>query len=86
VFGAASGEGRARRKFLVVKIHYSVLFQAEQGSSSFLKKRSKKLLLLAARVRFKTVSEVLPLTEKSFLVLFFKKELLPSVHTREFAH
>jgi hypothetical protein len=45
-----------------------------QGSSSFLKKRTKKLLFVSVRVnrcgRVKQAS-------KSFLVLFFKKELLP---------
>jgi len=37
----------------------------QEGSSSFLKKRTKKLLP----------------KDKSFLVLFFKKELLPSFGT-----
>jgi iron complex outermembrane receptor protein len=48
------------------------------GSSSFLKKRTKKLLTVARRCRFTRVSRMLPETDKSFLVLFFKKELLPS--------
>jgi hypothetical protein len=45
---------------------------AKQGSISFLKKRNKKLLMVDAAGRS-------PRTEKSknFLVLFFKKELLP---------
>jgi hypothetical protein len=46
-----------------------------EGSRSFLKKSTKKLLLSSLRrnriVRFKP-------TNKSFLVFFFKKELLPS--------
>jgi hypothetical protein len=42
-----------------------------QESSSFLKKRTKKLLTVARSLR------VPPETDKSFLVLFFKKELLP---------
>jgi hypothetical protein len=43
-----------------------------------LKKRNKKLLLFAPSRRFKWANQVLPLIGKSFLVLFFKKELLPS--------
>jgi hypothetical protein len=43
-----------------------------------LKKRSKKLLLIAPGGRFKGANQVLPGTDKSFLVLFFKKELLNS--------
>jgi hypothetical protein len=43
-----------------------------------LKKRNKKLLLFAPRRRFKWANQGLPLIGKSFLVLFFKKELLPS--------
>jgi hypothetical protein len=43
-----------------------------------LKKRTKKLLLFAPSRRFKWANQVLPLIGKSFLVLFFKKELLPS--------
>jgi hypothetical protein len=46
--------------------------------TSFLKKRSKKLLLIASSTRSKWANPVLPVTDKSFLVLFFKKELLPS--------
>jgi hypothetical protein len=44
-----------------------------EGSTSFLKKRSKKLLDTGSQV----VEPALPWT-KSFLVLFFKKELLAS--------
>jgi len=42
-----------------------------------LKKRSKKLLLLAANILFKVLNKMLPVPVKSFLVLFFKKEHLP---------
>jgi hypothetical protein len=49
----------------------------KKGSISFLKKRNKKLLLFAASRRFTWANQVLPLIDKSFLVLFFKKELLP---------
>jgi hypothetical protein len=47
----------------------------KQGSSSVLKKRTKKLLF-----RWLTLPErsFLTKTSKSFLVLFFKKELLAS--------
>jgi hypothetical protein len=44
-----------------------------------LKKRSKKLLLIAASERQKWGDLVLIVTDKSFLVLFFKKELLASL-------
>jgi len=43
----------------------------KQGSSSFLKKRTKKLLFP------RLVRLARNQTDKSFLVLFFKKELLP---------
>jgi hypothetical protein len=49
----------------------------KKGSTSFLKKRSKKLFFFAPSRRFKWANQVLPLIGKSFLVLFFKKELLP---------
>jgi len=42
-----------------------------------LKKRSKKLLPSAAGSRARKADWVLPAVDKSFLVLFFKKELLP---------
>jgi hypothetical protein len=49
----------------------------EEGRSpSFLKKRSKKLLSIASSRRFKRANPVVPVMSKSFLVLFFKKELL----------
>jgi hypothetical protein len=41
-----------------------------------LKKRSKKLLLIAANMQVKWAKLMVPLIDKSFLVLFFKKELL----------
>jgi hypothetical protein len=57
-----------------------MLMFRKEGSSSFLKKRSKKLLLLAAGISRRGANWVLPVIYKSFLVLFFKKELLPSFH------
>jgi hypothetical protein len=45
-----------------------------EGSSSFLKKRTKKLFLFSVRTDLTCrVNQQI----KSFLVLFFKKELLP---------
>jgi hypothetical protein len=49
---------------------------ATNRRTSFLKKRSKKLLLIAASRRFKWANQALPAIDKSFLVLSFKKELL----------
>jgi hypothetical protein len=54
------------------------MIQSEE-SSSFLKKRTKKLLLVAVRVNR---AGRLTKQNKSFLFLFFKKELLPSRFTR----
>jgi hypothetical protein len=52
--------------------------EIREGSSSFLKKRTKKLLLDLVRVdRGLRVNQ----SSKSFLVLFFKKELLPAFFT-----
>jgi len=48
-----------------------------KGSSSFLKKRTKKLLLMRAGVCFRRLGQTPAASSKSFLVLFFKKELLP---------
>jgi hypothetical protein len=48
----------------------------KQGRSSFLKKRSKKLLSIADGTEFEQANSVRSLTDKSFLVLFFKKEQL----------
>jgi hypothetical protein len=45
-----------------------------EGSRSFLKKRTKKLLLSSVRGRH---AHRVNQQSKSFLVLFFKKELLP---------
>jgi hypothetical protein len=50
---------------------------AAKGSSSFLKERSKKLLLVASSSLIKRANAVPRAIDKSFLVLFFKKELLP---------
>jgi hypothetical protein len=47
----------------------------KEGSSSFLKKRTKKLLFVWHAFR-RHSTQLLGI--KSFLVLFFKKELLPS--------
>ena len=47
-----------------------------QASSSFLKKRTKKTFAIARSFRAKRVATAAPETCKSFLVLFFKKELL----------
>jgi hypothetical protein len=48
----------------------------EGKDSSFLKKRSKKLLSIAAGGGLNWEARALAETDKSFLVLFFKKELL----------
>jgi hypothetical protein len=45
---------------------------------SFLKRRTKKLLSIAPRPEASQGPQVLPETDKSFLLLFFKKEDLPS--------
>jgi hypothetical protein len=42
-----------------------------------LKKSTKKLLLVAGYSRGSMETRMLPEADKSFLVLFFKKELLP---------
>jgi len=47
-------------------------------SSSFLKKRTKKLLLLFGNIIGSCLARLLEATSKSFLLLFFKKEGLPS--------
>jgi hypothetical protein len=47
-----------------------------KASSSFLKKRTKKLLLIASSVQSKRANMLPPAIDKSFLVLSFKKELL----------
>jgi hypothetical protein len=55
----------------------SVDWFGQEGRPSFLKKRSKKLLQMARCTGGKRVNLVPPETDKSFLVLFFKKEQLP---------
>jgi hypothetical protein len=52
-----------------------------EGSSAFLKKSTKKLLFASRRAsRIGRVKQ----WNKSFLVLFFKKELLPSLPPRKY--
>jgi hypothetical protein len=51
--------------------------QTGQERPSCLKKRSKKLLLLASSRRSLWADWVLPVTDKGLLVHFFKKELIP---------
>jgi hypothetical protein len=53
-----------------------LLILRSKEESSFLKKRSKKLLSIASSDAFNQETWMLPVTGKSFLVLFFKKELL----------
>jgi hypothetical protein len=48
--------------------------KVNKKSTSFLKKRSKKLLLIAASMHLKRADWMAPRTGKSFLLLFFKKE------------
>jgi hypothetical protein len=50
----------------------------EEARTSFLKKRSKKLLRLRPCRQADTVRTTRTARSKSFLVLFFKKEPLPS--------
>jgi hypothetical protein len=49
----------------------------KEGSISFLKKRNKKLLSVAPGMGAPRVARRRRVTSKSFLVLFFKIELLP---------
>jgi hypothetical protein len=56
-----------------------VVAQGKEGSSSFLKKRTKKLLSLARSIKLAHVQRPLAALSKSFLLLFFKKEDLPSL-------
>jgi hypothetical protein len=51
----------------------------KEASSSFLKKRTKKLLSVAFSFEAMRESRMAPETNESFLVLFFKKELLASL-------
>jgi hypothetical protein len=46
----------------------------KEERSSFLKKRSKKLLPISGSRRATQVGSLPPATDKSFLLLFFKKE------------
>jgi hypothetical protein len=48
----------------------------EEGRPSFLKKRSKKLLSVSGSAGASHLDRRTRATNKSFLVLFFKKELL----------
>jgi hypothetical protein len=50
----------------------------KEGSISFLKKRNKKLLFVARGAGGHREPIMVRQGSKSFLVLFFKKELLPS--------
>jgi hypothetical protein len=50
----------------------------KEGRPSFLKKRNKKLLLIAVGLVFKWANRVMSVMDESFLLLFFKKEGLPS--------
>jgi len=43
-----------------------------------LNKKNKKLLSMASGIQFKRESRMLTAMEKSFLILLFKKEMLPS--------
>jgi len=52
--------------------------QGKQGSISFLKKRNKKLLNVAFGNDARCLASMCAARNKSFLVLFFKKELLSS--------
>jgi len=47
---------------------------------SFLKKRTKKLLSIAAGTEFGPANSELSETDKGFLLLFFKKEVLAFNH------
>jgi hypothetical protein len=49
-----------------------------EESSSFLKKGTKKLLLMSGSMGAPTLDDTSEAISESFLVLFFKKELLPS--------
>ncbi len=51
-----------------------------------MKKRNKKLLLFAPSRRLKWANQVLPFIGKSFLVLFFKTELLIVSLTQKMFH
>ncbi len=69
----ACGCGVKRNRVRIIPIRFWADTTAKQGSSSFLKKKTKRLLLcwLMRLIRLARIKE-----SKSFLVLFFKKELL----------
>jgi hypothetical protein len=52
-------------------------FQAEEGSISFLNKRTKKLFSIAVSIRLSRLNRMPDAIDKSFLFLFFKKEDSP---------
>jgi hypothetical protein len=54
-------------------------------SISFLKKRNKKLLFVSGGAGDSRLGSCLGATDKSFLVLFFKKELLSCLNSIEVA-
>jgi hypothetical protein len=47
------------------------------GRSFFFEKKKQKTLAIAASIQFNPEIKMLPATDKSFLLLFFKKEELP---------
>jgi hypothetical protein len=51
----------------------------QKARSSFLKKRTKKLLSVSDSSELSSSNSVPVAMDKSFLVLFFKKEALPSL-------
>jgi hypothetical protein len=55
----------------------------EKGRTSFLKKRSKKRLTVSGSAGAPRRPARLRATGKSFLLLFFKKEVLPFLHVAE---
>jgi hypothetical protein len=59
---------------------FGTWFSWQQGQKDFFfEKKKQKLLLLASGWRFKPVNPLLVVTDKSYLVLFFKKERLSSL-------
>jgi hypothetical protein len=56
----------------------AVILPHKEGRSSFLKKRSKKLLSVKGGTRLAHWHRLSDAMSKSFLLLFFKKEDLPS--------
>jgi hypothetical protein len=74
VFGIESGLGKASS---AIPVGFETGISGRKGSSSFLKKRTKKLSLVSGGSGAKSVARLARVINKSFLVLFFKKELLP---------